>query len=56
MKVTFTNTIAAFTVSAGITVLIAGCIISIVPMIIAGLSLFLAGTLITLKYVVERQY
>jgi len=56
MKLTLTQGVAAFTVSAGISLLIAGCVISIVPMIIAGLSVFLAGSLITLKYVVERRY
>jgi hypothetical protein len=56
MNVTLTKGIAVFTVSAGITILIAGCVISVVPMIIAGLSIFLAGTLVTLKYVVERHY
>ena len=47
MKLNTTHIVSGVIISTGISLLIAGCVMSIVPMIVVGLSLFLAGGLYT---------
>ena len=43
MKLTPIHIVSGIVITTGISLLIAGCVISIVPMIVVGLSLVLAG-------------
>lgn len=46
MKLTLQQVVSGITLSFGISLLVAGCVISVVPMIVVGITLFLAGSLL----------